>query len=442
MSRAELKKKWWIAAKPKNAKGAELEKALGLVEQADGEKRAALLAALAPAIAKASAELEKLDKKANKDLLKDLAELEDMAQDEAKKILASAAKAKAEAEKKAQAHAAKKGEDHDDEEEESPELLTTKLKTLLRQVAKGESMHALLAKSGKQVVVMLSRKPIPPARRKMLADQLGGGSTKYYPGHCSLEAGATTFVLRAEVAGMTKLVKAALLEQTGLRMPKVKCRGEDGDDEDGDADELPESEPDVETPPDDKRPVLAQQAAEDPAAAAAAPARAAEVAAAAAAPSTKTPEAATAPEAPVTPQQVEVLEDRRRQFKQARAAWVAVKARAEQDLEKVKDGAHMAYMADPAQFPKMVAGCKAIDEILDNLDDELRDTLDQYASTPLRNQRKLQALAATASETLDRYQKFVASNALMKAIDEKEFADVSIHAPVTKALAVLRKALG
>ena len=157
---------------------------------------------------------------------------------------------------------------------------------------------------------------------------------------------------------------------------------------------MPESEPDVETPPDDKRPVLAQQAAEDPAAAAAAPARAAEVAAAAAAPSTKTPEAATAPEAPVTPQQVEVLEDRRRQFKQARAAWVAVKARAEQDLEKVKDGAHMAYIADPAQFPKVVAGCKAIDEILDNLDDELRDTLDQYASTPLRNQRKLQALAA------------------------------------------------
>ena len=158
------------------------------------------------------------------------------------------AKAKAEAEKKAHAEVAKRGDD-EDEEEESPELLTTKLKPLLRLVAKGDRMHALVAKSGKQVVVMLSRKPIPPARRKMLADQLGGGSTKYYPGHCGLEAGATTFVLKAEVAGMSKLIKAALLEQTGLRLNKVKCRGEDGDDDDGDEDEPSEFMPGVDIKP-------------------------------------------------------------------------------------------------------------------------------------------------------------------------------------------------
>jgi len=160
----------------------------------------------------------------------------------AKADAAKTAEAKAQAEKRAKSEAAKKTDDDDEEEDaESPELLTSKLKPLLRQVAKGERMHALLAKSGKQVVVMLSRKPIPPARRKMLADQLGGGSTKYYPGHCHLEAGTTTFVLKAEVAGMSKLVKAALLEQTGLRLNKVKCRGEDGDDADEDEDEMPPS---------------------------------------------------------------------------------------------------------------------------------------------------------------------------------------------------------
>ena len=118
-----------------------------------------------------------------------------------------------------------------------------------------------------------------------------------------------------------------------------------------------------------------------------------------------------------------------------------VKAGAEQDLEKVKDGAHMAYLADAAQFPKIVAGCKAIDDILDHLDDDLRDTLDQYASTPLRDQRRLEKLAGIAREVLDRYQGFVAGNPMMKAIDEKEFADVTVHAPVTKALRDLRKAL-
>jgi hypothetical protein len=142
------------------------------------------------------------------------------------------AKAKAEADKKAQAAAAKKAADDEDEDDDAPsDLLTTKLKPLIRLVLKGDRMHALLAKSGKKVVVMLSRKPIPPARRKILSDELGGGSTKYYPGHCSLEAGAVTFVLKAEVAGMSKLVKIAVMNQTGLRLNKIKCRGEDGDDE-------------------------------------------------------------------------------------------------------------------------------------------------------------------------------------------------------------------
>lgn len=145
--------------------------------------------------------------------------------------------------------------------------------------------------------------------------------------------------------------------------------------------------------------------------------------------------------APDTTVKIEVLDDRRREFKRARAQWVTVKQRAEEDLEKVKAGARMTYMADAAQFPKIVAGCKAIDTILDNLDDELRDTLDRYASTPVRAQDKLATLAATAVEVLDRYHHYVAGNAVMRAIDEKEFADVTVHAPVMKALGDLRKAL-
>jgi hypothetical protein len=138
---------------------------------------------------------------------------------------------------------------------------------------------------------------------------------------------------------------------------------------------------------------------------------------------------------------MEALEDRRREFKKARAAWVAAKIKAEEDLEQVKDGARTAYLADAKQFPKIVQGCKEIDSILDNLDDELRDTLDQYASTSLKNQNKLRSLADTADEVLDRYRAYVAGNEMMKAIDLKEFADVTVHAPIMKALDDLRRAL-
>lgn len=147
------------------------------------------------------------------------------------------------------------------------------------------------------------------------------------------------------------------------------------------------------------------------------------------------------PAARLAHRSLEVLEDRRRSFKKARAAWVQVKTQAEEDLEKVKSGAHEAYLHDLEQFPKIVTGCKDIDAVMDNLDNELRDTLDQYASTSLKNQARLQELAATATEILDRYCQYVEANAVMKAIDMKEFADVTIHAPVMKALKDLRKAI-
>ena len=161
-----------------------------------------------------------------------------------------AAKAKAEAEKKSKAEMdakkqeAKKGsEGEDDDEEESSALLTTKMLPLLRGVNKGETMHVLVARAGKQVAVMMSRKPIAPARRKILSDELGvTGGVKYFGGHCVKEDGATTFVLKSEVSGLAKLLKLALLNQTGLRVKKLSCRGEDGEDADHEAEEGDEPE--------------------------------------------------------------------------------------------------------------------------------------------------------------------------------------------------------
>ena len=155
-------------------------------------------------------------------------------------------KAKTEAEKKAKVEAEAKKQDakktsqdeDGDDDDESSALLTTKMIPLLRQVNKGETMHVLVARAGKQVKVMMSRKPIAPARRKILADELGvSGGVKYFGGHCVNEDGATTFVLKSEVTGLAKLLKLALLDQTGMRVKKLSCRGEDGEDSDHDKDE-------------------------------------------------------------------------------------------------------------------------------------------------------------------------------------------------------------
>ena len=128
---------------------------------------------------------------------------------------------------------AAKDQGGDDEEEETPALLTSKMIPLIRQVKKGEEMQALLANNGKEVAVMLSRRPISPSKRKLMAEYLDGGTPKYYPGTCIFEENAYTFVLKTQAGGLAKKLKAALLKQVELRL-KVRVRGEDPNDVDDD----------------------------------------------------------------------------------------------------------------------------------------------------------------------------------------------------------------
>ena len=427
MSRVELQKKWWTANRPKGVKGVELEKALGLVEQAGDDRRAAALATLSPAIAKACAEL---DKKAHKDLLKDLATLEDLADAEAKKLVAAAAKA-AKAATKVEAQAAPEDEPTEDKLFD-PELHRNTLKRALRQ----ELVFAFAVGSKPENRVLALAARGNPTAFGRLAKARGGGARVCFGRAQAAEGESNKLVLTLESApipGTVKALRAYLKENkiTLFRKIAVSVNGEEDEAEGWD-----EEPPEVAAEPDRPAPTAPEVAA-----AGQAPPSAGAAAAPVSPPSAAAAAEAQVPEIPPTPQQIEVLDDRRREFKKARAAWVGVKARAEEDLEKVKDGAQKRYLADGAQFPKIVAGCKAIDTILDNLDDALRDTLDQYASTPLRNQKKLRALAATAVEVLERYQSYVAGNAVLRAIDQKEFANVTVYAPVMKALGDLRKAL-
>jgi hypothetical protein len=334
--------------------------------------------AAAPAVGKFLAELASAVDSASRDV--------DKARAEASKVN----KAKAEAEKKAHAEAAKKGDEEDEDEEESPELLTTKLKPLLRLVAKGETMHTLVAKSGKQVVVMLSRKPIPPARRKMLAEQLGGGSTKYYPGHCSLEAGATTFALKAEVAGMSKLIKAALLGQTGLRVNKVKCRGEDGDDDDGDEGGPPDAE-------------LGDSSAEGDAA------------------KTRLTALSLA------------------QLSKARAEWNGARAHAVSELARLKKILQHDYREATGEQAALNKALLRVDSTIDAMGDELNERLDGVVNAQAA-QREDQAAAAKAA--LQRLIKLVSSDEILQNIDGNELApDMVIAEPLRAKLKAIAESL-
>jgi hypothetical protein len=398
MSRVELTKKWWNTNRPKDVKGPELEKALAAVEQCEGESRVAALAAVPGVIARVS---KGLDKKAQKDLLKSLDDLSALAVAEAKKALAEA-KAQAEAASKAKAESPVKDEEETPEDKLfDPDFLRNVLKRAIRMPL---VFAFAIGSKPEQCALALNVRGNP--KNLLRLAKARSGSPRGCCGHAqAAEDDPKTLTLSLEgplVSGVARTLRRYFQAQkiTVFRKIRVLVDGEEAETDTGEE--------------------------ETPAEAASASASAA---------------TSGGPPEPPTAQEMEALEDRRREFKKARAGWVAVKIKAEVDLEKVKDGARTAYLADAKQFPKIVQGCKDIDSILDNLDDALRDTLDQYASTSLKNQNKLRALAATAVEILDRYRTYVAGNEVMKAIDMKEFADVTVHAPVMKALDDLRRSL-
>lgn len=122
------------------------------------------------------------------------------------------------------------------DDDTGPTALTDQLKALLAVVRRGETLHAMLAYTGKQMAVMLSRRPLSASSRGALNQYLGAAGAKYLVGACLFESNAHTFVLEARVAGLAKRIRQALHEQTGLRL-KVRVRGQDPHDVEEDVDD-------------------------------------------------------------------------------------------------------------------------------------------------------------------------------------------------------------
>jgi hypothetical protein len=118
-----------------------------------------------------------------------------------------------------------------------------------------------------------------------------------------------------------------------------------------------------------------------------------------------------------------------------------VRQKAEQALEVVKDGVRNHYLDDVEQFPIAVNKLKELDAIMDNLSDDLRDALDAYVSTPLRQQERLRELGSQARQLVETFADYVEKSPLLDAIDQREFADVEIKRPMSKALRELAKTI-
>lgn len=157
-----------------------------------------------------------------------------------------------------EAQKAKSAAASDEEDEDSPALIGSKMVPLLRELCKPDvRMHALICTAGKETALLVMRRPIGAARRKLLAEAVDAkGGAKYIVGECLYEKNALTFVVQAAAGGLAKRLRAALLAQTALRL-KVRVRGEDGQEDD-------DGEPDDAAAAEDQSPSTPGEAAADP----------------------------------------------------------------------------------------------------------------------------------------------------------------------------------
>jgi hypothetical protein len=357
--------------------------------------------------------------------LKYVSELSDAAESERKLVV----KAKAEADKKGklEAEAAKKREQdkgskeegEDEEDEEASTLLTTKMVPLLRMVNKGETMHSLVATTGKQVVVMLSRKPISPARRKLLAEELGGaGGIKYIVGHCVREQGMTTFALKTQVAGMAKKLKLALLAQTGLRV-KLRCRGEDGETDD-DLDEPDEPAADEADGEDDgASPELENAQREDDPTPRFVPGVDGGEEPPKFVPGVEADVPADEAPAEEAPQAVAPPVLGKGQLSSAPAVWHDTRDILGKNIGALKSAVVAHYGREHVDFGEIEDGMRKLDSILENLDAELAESLAKAHAATDDAERK--AELKNAKGILTGYMNYVKSEPLIAHIDANPF---------------------
>lgn len=458
---------WKSVVKGKDVKDDELVKALGQLARAEKLKAGpAALAAQREALAaveKAADGFARVNAKvfkADKALVGAIADI-GRAVERARKGLDVQAR---EAERAAAEAAA-------DEDDETPEVLTTKMIPLIRQVRQGQVVFAKVATTGKHTVLLLSRKSISPARRKLLTDHLGQtGGVKFIDGQCLLEQEVITFVVASQAAGLAKKLKKALFDQTGLRL-KLRVRGDSPDDVDeaGDEDEVPVAPPQpVEGPSGDVPPpapegalpalqqrlkalllklqgaiaaghpqadALKRQASEAGALVRQARVEAAEAALASLeallASSGPGPEPGTTASSGTAPA---------RFVNQAksRLVWQQMRQKVQADLAAL-ERAILAHYAGEPDLPELAVSVRRLDGILAALDESLADTLDEALNAPTPDQRAV--LHERAREILAGYLRFVDSDPLVKALDSNPFLPLQTHTMLTKSLQVLDKSL-
>lgn len=376
---------WKTFSKGKEYKDASLLKALALLSKAESGSAQELLDALDQIDGAADGVLK--SGKADKELAAYVGDI-------SKSVAKARASAKQALKGEAKQQASSKAED-DEEEDDSPVVLTTKMIGLIRQIKNGQAMNAMVATNGNQTAVLISKKSIPQAKKKMLADYLKlSGGLRYFLGQCIFEENAVTFALPTQPAGLAKRVKLALMNQTGMRI-RTRVRGENPGEVDEDLEEgvaLDAINPD-----------LAEGMAVAPGAAGATAGAAAATAGAA-----------------QTPQATKARTIKQQALGVAPKAWTDTRTLISQSIDRLREAIRSEYSSEaPHILADIEQGLARMNQITDRFDHQLAEAMDKAHQA--QDDTSHRAELAKAKAILTEHIKYVQSEPMIAHVDSNPF---------------------
>jgi hypothetical protein len=127
------------------------------------------------------------------------------------------------------------------------------------------------------------------------------------------------------------------------------------------------------------------------------------------------------------------------QIAKARTAWVATRQKVENDLGGLHDAFSSAFKGHDKEADVVKAFRSRVDTVLDTLDEKLSHKLDELNNAADPSQRT--KLVQEAQRILGDYQKHVASDQTIAALDNNPFVPLSIQKTMNATIAALSKAI-
>ncbi len=128
-------------------------------------------------------------------------------------------------------------------------------------------------------------------------------------------------------------------------------------------------------------------------------------------------------------------------FAASRGTWIKVRDQAVSNIRTIRDAMFAQFKDDPDLKENLARGMKELDDVAFRFNDELKNKFDEFTADPPPPAPERERIKREALALIDAYRSEIESNSIYEDLDQREFAQVLVKAPLLKVLAGMAKDL-